>query len=123
MVSINGTEMNWLSAGGMLTVTGVAIVFLVLVILIFAIFVFGKIMVAGTKKETVAKPVKEKVAPKTAPVVSSTDDEIIAVIAAAVDAMYSGSGKKAIIRNIKPAVSGGRSPWATAGLMQNVRSF
>ncbi len=129
-VVIQGVEMNPIAAGALLTICGIAIVFLVLVILIFAIFVFGKIMVAGSKKDTSAKVEKPKAAPApkkvvpVAPAVSSQDDgELIAVIAAAVDAMYAGTGKKAVIRNIRPAVSGGRSAWANAGLVQNVRSF
>lgn len=50
-------------------------------------------------------------------------EEIIAVIAAAVDAMYSGSGKKAVIRSVRPAVASGRSVWAAAGISKNTRAF
>lgn len=128
-VIIQGTKMNPVEAGALLTVCGVAIVFLVLVVLIVAIIIFGKVVGAATGKVAKEKPAKvvpvaPKAAPVAAPVVNAQDDgELIAVIAAAVDAMYAGSGKKAIIRNIRPASTGGRSAWATAGLMQNVRSF
>lgn len=129
MVTINGSEMNWLTAGGLLTSCGMIIVFLVLIILIFAIYLFGKIMTGNKAKKPKAAPQKpapvlaKKAAPSAAPVSNDLDDEIIAVIAAAVDAMYAGSGKRAVIRNIRPAVSGGRSAWANAGLIQNVKSF
>lgn len=120
-----------LDVGVLVTICGIAIVFMVLAILIIAITVFGKIMSSGGKvkkvKPTVEAAPTVKTAPAAVPAVpaaSSEDEcELIAVIAAAVDAMYAGSGKKAIIRNIRPAVSGGRSAWASAGLAQNVRSF
>ena len=121
-----------LDTGVLVTICGVAIVFLVLVILIFAITIFGKIMTSGSKVKA-TKPVAEKAVPaaKAAPVAapaaaaapSQDEGELIAVIAAAVDAIYAGSGKKAVIRNIRPATTGGRSAWAAAGLAQNVRSF
>ena len=103
-------------------IAGVTIVFAMLIILVIIISMFGKIMGAVKGKEkTVAENKVSIPAPIYAPQID--EDEIIAVIAAAVDAMYSGSGKKAVIRNIKPSVSGGRSAWAQAGLVDNVRAF
>ena len=62
----------------------------------------------------------------TAPVVaapSEDEDEIIAVIAAAVDAMYAGSGKRGIVRSVKPAASTYHKPWAVAGIYENTIAF
>ena len=103
-------------------IAGVTIVFAMLIILVIIIAMFGKIMSAIKGKEkTVAENKVSTPTPIYAP--QSDEDEIIAVIAAAVDAMYSTSGKKAVIRSIKPSVSGGRSAWAQAGLVDNVRAF
>lgn len=130
LVKIGEELMHWLSAGGLLTVLGMVLVFTVLVILIVVITLFGKVMTAGQKKPKVkvkkpveVKPVIINSSAPAAPAASEDENELIAVIAAAVDAIYSGSGKKAIIRNIKPAAAGGRSAWATAGVLQNVKSF
>ena len=106
--------------------TGLAIVFgmLVLFVIIFSLFgVFSK-KDKATKSEN--KP-KVNVKPAPTPVVSAPvsteDDDIIAVIAAAVYSMYEGTGKKAVIRSIRPSATNGRSAWATAGLMNNIKSF
>jgi len=113
------------------TVSGLSIVFLMLVLLVVVILIFGGIMdrANGVKKE---KPVK-KAAPTPAPVAASApivtveedNDEIIAVIAAAVDAIYADTGIKPVIRRIKPtaATNGARSAWAAAGIMQNTQAF
>lgn len=129
MVEIKGIEMSWADAGTLLTICGMVIVFLVLIILIMAIGAFGKMMSTGIKGDSKEKSVLTAPTPvKSAPVAVSAlpaqdDGELIAVIAAAVDAIYAGSGKRAVIRNIRPAAGGVRSAWATAGVMQNVRSF
>ena len=49
------------------------------------------------------------------------NEEVIAVISAAVATMY-GSPEKARIKSIKKS-SGGRSAWANAGLLDNTRPF
>lgn len=130
MVQLGEELMHWLTAGGLLTVLGMVLVFAVLIILILVITMFGKAMTAGQKKPKVKIEKPVEVAPvivnsaPVAPAASADDDELIAVIAAAVDAIYSGSGKKAIIRNIRPSANGGgRSAWATAGVLQNVKAF
>ena len=106
--------------------TGIAIVFgmLLLFVIIFSLFgVFNKSGKQTTKTENKATIKKQEKVPT--PVVTSVDndDDIIAVIAAAVYSMYEGTGKKAIIRSIKPVSTSGRSAWATAGLMNNIKSF
>ena len=106
--------------------TGAAIVFgmLVLFVIIFSMFGLFSKKDKATKAENKTKP---SVNPSPAPVYSAPttteDDDIIAVIAAAVYSMYEGTGKKAVIRSIRPSVTNGRSAWATAGLMNNIKSF
>lgn len=107
--------------------TGVAIVFgmLILFVLIFSMFgLFSKKGDTAPKAEKKApvKVAQPAVVAAPAPT-ASEDDDIIAVIAAAVYSMYEGTGKKAIIRSIKPAANVGRSAWATAGIMNNIKSF
>jgi len=114
------------------TVSGFAIVFAMLLLLVIVILVFGKVMNNLNHKE---KPPKEarvkiekkmpvpKVSSKTSPPqIASEDDEIIAVIAAAVNAMYEGTGKKPVIRAIRQAKST-RTAWASAGIFENTRAF
>lgn len=115
------------------TICGLAIVFGTLIALVFIIWGFGKIM-DGLNKPKTAKPapapasVKAASAPAAAPALSvstasADDDEIIAVISAAVAAMYEGSGKIAVIRNVRPAATAGRPAWAAAGIAQNIKAF
>ena len=116
---------NTFDIGANVTLSGIAIVFIALILLVLVISVFSlffkqkKIAKIEAPKQ-VAKPAKKPVA-----VINTAEDEdeIIAVIAAAVDAIYSGSGKKAVIRSIRPATVGSRPAWATAGLMENTKAF
>lgn len=107
--------------------TGFSIVFgiLLLFVLVFSLFgVFSKTS-NKTKNESKSVPAK-KAEIKPVQVVSATtneDDDIIAVIAAAVYSMYDGTGKRAIIRSIKPSSTSGKSAWSKAGLMNNIKSF
>ncbi len=113
------------------TLTGMLIVFAALILLIFIIWIFGKLFsgVSKADKNTEKKPAPVKSASVAAPVVlpaatAQSNDDIIAVIAAAV-AMYGESeGKRYAVRSVRrSANNGGRSPWAAAGVAQNVRSF
>ena len=124
-----GKGYDWGQAA-IVTVCGVTIVFSMLVLLVIVISIFGGIMdrINGVKK---VKPVKKE-SPAPAPVsanvpvvtVEEDNDEIIAVIAAAVDAIYADTGVKPVIRRIKPAATNGsRSAWASAGVYQNTRAF
>ncbi len=54
---------------------------------------------------------------------SADDDEIIAVISAAVYTMYDGTGKRPVIRSIRPSAQCGKSAWAMAGVYNNIKSF
>lgn len=113
--------------------TGFTVVFSVLLLLILIIYVYGTIMYKlqnrdKTKKDkkqpqTEEKPVTKMPAVQAAPVASSDEipGEIVSVIAAAVDSMYGDASGKVRIKNIKK--SGGRSPWANAGVLDNTRPF
>lgn len=113
------------------TVSGFTIVFIMLILLILIISLFGVIMsnTTGKKKAKKNKTAESKDAPQ-APAASAAvepaatdDDETIAVIAAAVEAFYAGSGKRAVVRSVKPSETFGRSAWSAAGIAQNTRAF
>ncbi len=109
---------------GKVTLTGLLIVFAMLILLVVIISVFGKLMsgASGDKKEVVQNASPAAVsAPSVA--VSDDSDEVIAAISAAVMMMYEGTGKVPVIRSIRPAAVGGMSAWRAAGIANNTRSF
>jgi len=114
------------------TITGILIVFAALILLIFVIWLFGKFF-SGVKK-SVKKADKKDTAAKAAPMASpvvlpaataQSNDDIIAVIAAAVAVYGESQGKKYAVRSVRRTANaaGGRSAWAAAGIAENVRSF
>lgn len=112
----------------LVTVTGIAIVFIVLILLVFVMYLFGKIATSGGKKgvkqQEKPNPAQQITAPPpaaTSNLADGEDDELIAVIAAAVQAIGEGSGKRYAVRSIRPALS--RSAWASAGIYENTRPF
>lgn len=115
--------------------TGVVVVFSVLIVLILVVKIYSTIVYTaaqGSKKknEQASKIAKEKLADeteKTEPVVEiiqsdddSVPDEVIAVIAAAVSSMYGPKAPK--IKKVKRS-SVSRSVWGNAGLLENTRPF
>ncbi len=123
---------NLKDSGINVTLSGILIVFAMLVLLVVILSVFGFIMTrlsGGPKKEKKAKEpkVEKKVEASATPVVkavdSTEDEDVIAAISAAVMMMYEGTGKTPVIRSIRPAQKGIRSAWATAGVMNNTRPF
>ena len=118
-----------------LLLAGFIIVFVVLILLILVITIYGKIIQTAQGASAKRKQKKNKVVvndvppPSTAaPVVFGTkaDDgeipgEIIAVIAAAVDAVY-GDGARSRIRSVKRSRPA-RSSWGRAGIADNTRPF
>ena len=126
--NLNLLSTDW-SLGINVTITGLVVVFGMLVLLVFVLFLFGLVFDKTPKK---AKTVKEekKPEPKVAPVVSPSktenntqSDEIIAVIAAAVASMYEGSDVKPVIRRIVKNERRARPAWTSAGVFENTRSF
>ena len=124
--------------GAITTITGIVLVFAMLLFLVFVLWLFGVVAKAATKsaekkamkaKADLSKQISEE-APKTDlnEVVSSSsaDDgisgEVVAAIAAAISVMYSGTGRKPVIKSVKKSGSR-RSAWASAGIADNTRSF
>ena len=110
--------------------TGFVVVFAVLLLLILIISLYGKIVYTAqnkSKEKANAKKEAEKkqevvnvTAPAKAPA-SGIYDEIIAVIAAAVDSTYGVGNAK--IKSIKKSASVGRPVWGQAGVLDNTRPF
>ncbi len=116
-------------------ITGFVVVFAVLILLILLITLYGNIVSKAEKAisdkkaekeatvktdEVVQAPV-QAATPVSAPVPSNgIPDEVIAVIAAAVDAMYGEGAVK--VKSIK-RVPQSRPVWSTAGIMENTRPF
>ena len=109
-------------------ITGIVVVFLILAILIFLLYIIGFFCNLGTKKKT-DKPaeVKQEPAPAPAPVEiieeDENDDEIIAVISAAIAAYGADDGKNYVIKKIKRSEKQPRSSWGNAGVNENTRPF
>ena len=119
------------------TITGVALVFAMLVLLVAILILFGKISVAlqNAKNKKIEKARKamfdalssndEETEPTVATVISREDglsEEVVAVISAAVATMYMNSPVKPVIKAIKKS-AGRRSAWANAGVIDNTRAF
>ncbi len=119
-----------------LLIAGFIIVFMVLVLLIIIITVYGKLIQAAQKTSQNRKEKKKKVvkieqpakpaAPKApyVPKVQSDPDEIpgeiVAVIAAAVDAICGDKPHR--IKSVRRSRNT-RSAWGSTGVMQNTRPF
>lgn len=117
-------------------ITGLVVVFIALVLLIFFVFLYGKIFDAinnnsAKKAEAKAKAAAEKVreeqkaVAKPAPamtVESGIEEETVAVIMAAISAMSSESGKRLVLKSVKTAKPQ-RPVWSTAGIADNTRPF
>lgn len=116
-------------------ITGFVVVFAVLILLILLITLYGNIVSKAEKAMSDKKAEKEvtvkiekvvlvpvqAVTPVSAPVpANGIPDEVIAVIAAAVDAMYGEGAVK--VKSIK-RVPQSRPVWSTAGIMENTRPF
>lgn len=127
-LSVNSVAVTNEPTTASVVITGLVIVFSMLLFFVILFSIFGKVMdkSSGKNKVKPAKPVKADVqltAPPKPVASADIDDEIIAVISAAVYSMYSSDGKYPVIRSIKPAVRNGRSNWAMAGIRDNIRSF
>lgn len=106
-------------------VTGFAVVFLVLAILIGILYIMGAIL--GRKKKS-AEPVRTE-APAVQPAseiieeVYEDDGEVIAVISAAIAAYGEAEGKQYRITGVKKRDKSQRSGWSNAGVIENTRGF
>ena len=125
-------KMNTFELGLNVTVTGVALVFSMLVLLVLILILFGKVFVAlqnaAEKKaeKTRAATLSQMQDDKSDTLIINEEDgiseEVIAVISAAVATLYMGSSKKPVIKAIKKS-NGRRSAWGNAGVANNTRAF
>lgn len=110
--------------------TGFAVVFAILLLLIGIIKLYGTIIYnaqnRSKKKQQASKPAVADTAVDKAPepvaVIEATtdDDELITVISAAVYSVYSSSQVR--IKNIRKSASR-TNAWRSAGLSDNIRPF
>jgi len=115
-------------------ISGLAIVFLVLLLLVGFVNLFGSFFRKNKKNspEKQSPPTETKIikqSPSPAPVSvpdTSNDDEIIAVISAVVAQMSIQDGKQYKIKSVKKAKNSktaGRPVWASEGIRQNTNPF
>lgn len=117
---------------GIITITGILVVFLILAILIFFFWLMGTIFKAVGASKAKKKAAAAESAPAPVPVTAqpeadeedevTDDDEIIAVISAAV-AAYSEGGSYTIKSVSRHTDRRTRSAWSMAGLGRNMRQF
>lgn len=137
-----GTADNLKEYGITVTLSGILIVFFMLILLVFVMIAFGAVMsrISGKPKKEKAPKQKKKnketavakseakqendeVIAAISAAVMMMDEEVVAAISAAVNMMYEGTGVSPIIRSIKPSVKQKRSAWASAGVINNTRPF
>ncbi len=120
---------------GIITVTGILVVFFILAILIFLFWLMGTVFQNIDKskkaKAEAAKAAAAKAAPAPAPAAveevaeedEDNDDEIMAVISAAIAAYAEEEGTSYTIRDVKRREKRARSAWSLAGIGENTRPF
>lgn len=113
-------------------VTGLVVVFIILILLVFILWALGKVMNIKIKpkesEKAAAAPAPAAVpvpAPANAPEEEYEEDdgEIIAVIAAAVAAYGEAEGKQYKIASVRRKEKAVRSSWGAAGVAENTRPF
>ena len=108
-------------------ITGMVVVFLILGLLIGLLYIISFFCNLGNKKKKDDKPAEKTAEAAPAPVEiieeDENDDEVIAVISAAIAAYTAGDGKTYAIKRIKRAEKQPRSSWGNAGVNENTRSF
>ena len=128
---------DYWSSVGIITLTGLLMVFVILALLILIFWAMGQFFKAVDKKkaakleaEKAAKAAEAAKKAAEAPVVEeiaeddfADDDEIIAVISAAIAAYSEQDGKQYEIRSIRRKDSRTRSAWSLAGIGENTRPF
>ena len=122
--------MDWGYVGAVV-VSGLVIVFVALILLIFMVWLMGKFFRFIREQDKPAESGKtvQQTPLQTAepvPAAASEEEEVVAVIAAAVAAMSEESGVPLRIKSIKPARSGsgsGRGAWQAAAAREATRTF
>lgn len=118
-------------------VTGIVVVFLILILLVFILWALGKVLNMKKKPRNTHAQAAASVQTAPMPVVSEPrideydeeeeddedDEEIIAVIAAAIAAYGEADGKQYRIASVKRKEKSLRSNWSAAGINENTRPF
>ena len=116
---------------GIITLTGILVVFFILAILIFLFWALGKTFQTIDKNRAAKAEAAKKAAapaPAAAPatveeIIEEDDDEIMAVISAAIAAYAEEEGTSYTIRDVKKRDKRARSAWSLAGIGENTRPF
>ena len=117
---------------GILTITGLLVVFVILGLLILLFWLMGTFFKSmDNRKKNKAQAAKAaEPAPAPAPVEEAAaedeaedDDEIMAVISAAIAAYSEQDGKNYTIRNVRRKDGRAHSAWSLAGIGDNTRPF
>ena len=124
---------DYWSSVGMITLAGIVIVFSILALLIFLFWLLGTIFKNIDNNKKAKAEEAKKSAPAPAPAAENIiaaeeiadDDEVIAVIAAAIAAYSAEDGKAYKIKEIRrrDPDSRRRSAWSLAGIGENTRPF
>ena len=109
--------------------TGLVVVFAMLIFLTIVIKIYGSLIYNTTKKRRESNKPKVEAAPTPAPAPASApieveegiSGEVVAAIAAAVYMTYGVSASR--IRSVKRAAANPRSLWGEAGRLENTRPF
>ena len=129
----DGIDMNFEYVSSVV-VTGLTVVFLCLILLVIILFLFG--LVSKARRKSAEKRAESKIEEKsfdldsaktqivkTVPdIEDGIEEEIVAVITAAVLQMSENSGKRISLKSIKAAKTQ-RTAWAAAGIIDNTRPF
>ncbi len=108
--------------------TGIVVVFAALILLVFIIWLFGKIMTSVGRASSAPKAEKKKEGKPEVPVVEIASDgltdDVVAAITAAVSAILAeeGDGKSYVVKSIK-RVRKNRFAWGKAAAVENTRPF
>ena len=118
---------------GIITLTGILVVFFILAILIFLFWALGKTFQTIDKNRAAKAEAAKKAAapaPAAAPAAveeiveeDDNDDEIMAVISAAIAPYAEEEGTSYTIRDVKKRDKRARSAWSLAGIGENTRPF
>lgn len=132
------SQMSTLEIGIIVTITGIIIVFAMLILLVSVLQLFGYVSASIQKAHA-----KRADAIRTAAMAAMSEDgnyfddktvaavvedndglseEVVAVISAAVSSLYVNSGRKPVIKAIKKS-SSRRTAWSNAGIADNTRAF
>ena len=133
MAKISATEKVSGVEQAAVTFSGIAVVFLVLLILIIFVGCFGKFFDKSKKNNSSSNGgASGATAAKTTTETKSNtvsfaceEDEVVAVISAVIAQMSAADGKTYKIKSVKRrnTTAGGRPIWATEGIRQNTNPF